>query len=511
MVLAVLYAVPVVQLSPARPYLDGAVFTVLLGALLWADRVERAYAGAALGVVVAAAALGMAVAPRLAGDGPWIDYERLAEGLTTPRAASFSWEHGYGPLDWPRDGREMLRIRARAGAYWKTADLDAFDGVRWRVGGVPPGGLDSEVPRAHRSWRQRLDVTVRNLRSRQFVTAGVAVSVRRSPRRPVPATPGTFATREPLRRGDTYRVDAYTPRPSPRELARAGTAYPAYTNGPYLEMDLPRVAGGPAIRRPDGVPRAVPFVAQIRFAPFGTGLAPQLVDPRGFATADGDRALARSAYGPVYALALRLRARARTPYAYARAIQAYLARGFAYTEEPVARRLALPAFLRTDRAGYCQHFAGAMALLLRMGGVPARVAAGFSPGTYDAARRDWVVRDRDAHSWVEAYFPGIGWATFDPTPQAAPPRGQLVPPGSAAARGAQPLAPGAARADVPRRPARGAPRPPRATRGGEGRRGRRSPSVCSPPGRRRSPSRAVAAVAEPRRPARSPSSSARCG
>jgi hypothetical protein len=63
-----------------------------------------------------------------------------------------------------------------------------------------------------------------------------------------------------------------------------------------------------------------------------------------------------------------------------------------------------------------------MALLLRMGGVPARVAAGFSPGTLDAKRGDYVVRDIDAHSWVEAYFPRIGWVTFDPTPTAAPAR-----------------------------------------------------------------------------------------
>ena len=56
-------------------------------------------------------------------------------------------------------------------------------------------------------------------------------------------------------------------------------------------------------------------------------------------------------------------------------------------------------------AGYCQQFSGAMALLLRMGGVPARVGAGFSPGTLDSDRDEYVVRDLDAHSWVEAYFP----------------------------------------------------------------------------------------------------------
>jgi hypothetical protein len=66
-----------------------------------------------------------------------------------------------------------------------------------------------------------------------------------------------------------------------------------------------------------------------------------------------------------------------------------------------------------------------MALMLRMGGVPARVAAGFSPGSYNRDRKEYVVRDTDAHSWVEAYFPKIGWVTFDPTPSASPAVSQL--------------------------------------------------------------------------------------
>jgi hypothetical protein len=80
----------------------------------------------------------------------------------------------------------------------------------------------------------------------------------------------------------------------------------------------------------------------------------------------------------------------------------------------------LASFLATDRTGYCQQFSGAMALLLRMGGVPARVATGFAPGGYNRSRGEYVVRDNDAHSWVEAYFAPYGWVPFDPTPPAAP-------------------------------------------------------------------------------------------
>ena len=67
-----------------------------------------------------------------------------------------------------------------------------------------------------------------------------------------------------------------------------------------------------------------------------------------------------------------------------------------------------------------------MALLLRMGGVPARVVTGFSPGGYSERKHAWIVRDTDAHSWVEAWFDGLGWVTFDPTPSATPARSQIA-------------------------------------------------------------------------------------
>ena len=76
-----------------------------------------------------------------------------------------------------------------------------------------------------------------------------------------------------------------------------------------------------------------------------------------------------------------------------------------------------------------------MALMLRMGGVPARVASGFSPGSYNSERKDYVVRDTDAHSWVEAYFPPYGWITFDPTPAASPASSQLDDGGAGATGG----------------------------------------------------------------------------
>ena len=83
---------------------------------------------------------------------------------------------------------------------------------------------------------------------------------------------------------------------------------------------------------------------------------------------------------------------------------------------PAANQPALVQFVTQTKRGYCQHFAGAMALMLRYLGIPARVAAGFTSGSYDADSHEWTVTDHEAHDWVEVYFPGWGWIPFDPTP-----------------------------------------------------------------------------------------------
>ena len=137
-----------------------------------------------------------------------------------------------------------------------------------------------------------------------------------------------------------------------------------------------------------------------------------------------ERELSRSEYGEVYALARRLTADAKTPYDAVAAIQSHLRRNYRYNERPPTRDYPLAAFLFEDKIGYCQQFSGAMALMLRMVGIPARVATGFTRGSYNRDTREYRIRDLDAHSWVEVNFSGIGWVTFDPTPAATPAEGQ---------------------------------------------------------------------------------------
>jgi len=77
-------------------------------------------------------------------------------------------------------------------------------------------------------------------------------------------------------------------------------------------------------------------------------------------------------------------------------------------------------FLFDLRQDFCEYFASAMVVMLREAGVPARLVEGFTTGTYDSASNAYVVREQDAHAWVEVYFPQYGWIEFEPTPSQPP-------------------------------------------------------------------------------------------
>jgi hypothetical protein len=105
------------------------------------------------------------------------------------------------------------------------------------------------------------------------------------------------------------------------------------------------------------------------------------------------------------------------------ALTRYLQAGFHYT-------LALPPvpsgqdpvdwFLFGAKTGYCEQFATAETLMLRSLGVPARLATGYSTGDYDPVLDQSIVREHDAHAWVEVWFQGHGWVPVDPTPGVSP-------------------------------------------------------------------------------------------
>jgi len=120
----------------------------------------------------------------------------------------------------------------------------------------------------------------------------------------------------------------------------------------------------------------------------------------------------------VPALAHDLGSRVSTDLERARALEHYLRTEFGYTLELPSREVADPLayFLFTRKKGHCEYFASAMTVFLRTLGIPARLATGFQSGIYNPITELWLVRASDAHTWVEAWIPGHGWATFDPTP-----------------------------------------------------------------------------------------------
>src|SRR5690606_30991140 len=130
--------------------LEGVIVFALLAAFLWLERLPRAAAPGALAVVAAAGVAGALAQPALDRDAPWFDAQERVARLDQSSTVEFDWTQRYGPLDWPRVGREVLRVRAARPSYWKAQHLDTFDGVRWRraVGAAAGGPLDETPPEA---------------------------------------------------------------------------------------------------------------------------------------------------------------------------------------------------------------------------------------------------------------------------------------------------------------------------------------------------------------------------
>ena len=109
---------------------------------------------------------------------------------------------------------------------------------------------------------------------------------------------------------------------------------------------------------------------------------------------------------------------ATTPFGRALAIQQHLLENYRYSLEGDTATLSHPLeeFLFMRKTGYCEHYATAMVVMLRTVGIPARLVTGFLATEWNEYGGYFTVRQRDAHAWVEVYFPHSGWITMDPTP-----------------------------------------------------------------------------------------------
>lgn len=110
--------------------------------------------------------------------------------------------------------------------------------------------------------------------------------------------------------------------------------------------------------------------------------------------------------------------RQRNAYEKATAIQAYLISNYRYSlDAPLAEQdQPLEEFLFSRKTGYCEHYATAMVIMLRTVGIPARLVTGFLATEWNEYGNYYVVRQQDAHAWVEVYLPHSGWIRMDPTP-----------------------------------------------------------------------------------------------
>ncbi len=402
--LVALAIVPSTLLRPEFPYLQGLILFVLLVAFVWGERAQAEGRSAAIAMLAVAGIAGAVLAPRLDRHRALLNYRAWTGSLVRPRLDVFAWNQRYGPLHWPRAGHVVLTVQAARGDYWKAEDLDVFNGYGWVAGAVSAATLPAPAPSALVRWSQPIRVSVSGMRSSNVIGSGYSALPSSIPGGVTPGPgAGTWVSYRPLTPGDTYEVATYSPHPTAFQLQHAGTRYPTAALRPYLTLTVPvgpRLAGG---------------TSQVEFPRFGSR-----------AGAQGSAMIAKTVdsavYAPVYGLARSLAARASSPYDYVMAVERFLGNGYGYNENPPARPYPLVSFLFRDKVGYCQQFSGAMALLLRMGGVPARVAAGFTSGAQGSHHR-WVVTDIDAHAWVEAWFPHYGWVRFDPTPGNAPARG----------------------------------------------------------------------------------------
>ena len=396
-------------LVPGADLSRGAVtLAVLLGLLVLARTQVPRRVGFALVVaavlVVAALAASTSAAVAKGAFVSWQTWD-LYDAPADPVGVSYVWDANYGGIRFPRKRTVVLRVGAPADSrYWRATTLDRFERDHWverldttfvRDGRV---SLYDEpfLPRRaadDRNW-VRADVHVEALRDPHLVAGSMPVAVDARETGAVRYQTGNVAvSQEGLERDDDYTVWSFVPHPTPKQLARAHSSPRRGVRPPlarYLEL-MPGIV-------------APPFERRGRERQLGRLFFDREVEP----------------YRPLYRAARSVVGRPGNAYAAAVALEAWFRTkgGFAYDEQPPLSLGAPPLVdfvLRTKR-GYCQHFAGAMTLMLRFLGIPARVGAGFVTGLYDSERSEWTVTDHDAHTWVEVWFPGYRWLPFDPTP-----------------------------------------------------------------------------------------------
>jgi len=404
-------AVTVAGAGWAATLVDGQ--TVVLGALALAAAlstplilrvrsVPSLAAGLAAGAVVVAGAVWASSATTVAREAAlnwesW-DFHKVSAQATGVR---FAWDSNYEGIRFPPTKTVVLTVDGPEQArYWRTSTLDLFASDHWfedlvwlgRVqadaDAMPLDRLTPARAANRENWvEQRIEVKA--LVDDRLAAAGTPVALDSKRLGNVfRYSGGVLRVRSPLGEGQRYRVWSYAPDPAPAVLADSKPRYSTSTRR-YLGLDS----------------RDFPAFA----SPRRHGVVRELLADPGYESF--------AAYTPLYETARRVAGSPDSPYAAVLALESWFRSrgGFVYDEQPPsADGPPLVSFVTRTKAGYCQHYAGAMAVMLRLLGIPARVAVGFTSGKREDGK--WVVTDHEAHAWVEVWFAGQGWVPFDPTP-----------------------------------------------------------------------------------------------
>lgn len=287
--------------------------------------------------------------------------------------------------------QEVFFVNAPEGKryYWRSRVFDTYERGRWTPGAdirltTPSAPLTilTALDQARELVTQTFTIALRS--SRLIYTAPQPAGVNLATRSDLlytapegsPNRAMNISVIRPLKvlaRGEQYTAESLLSTATADQLRNAGTAYPDWI------MQHPQYL------------RASPNVISDRTM----ALAAQIVNDAG----------------------------ATNPYDKAKAIETWLRQNITYKEnipQPPSGIDPVEWFLFDLKEGYCNYYATSMIVMLRSQGIPARMGAGFAQGTWDADQQAYVVRERDAHTWVEAYFPGYGWIEFEPTSAQAP-------------------------------------------------------------------------------------------
>jgi len=363
-------------------------------------RLRDALTGGAVGVVASFLALALLGAAPSAVATPWQDWRAWDPFRQSGSVYSFNWLQNYPSLLNPGKNVVIMRVQSPAPSYWRANALDTFTGNAWvtsqaflrrlqpthtdglyvypvsKADPTPEGKTVTEVFKVQSVYTNYLFAGGDPL----SLSVDQELALRMNDMR-------SLHVSKALGPSLTYSLKAVIPELKPADLVGLGADYPEavqhYLTLPFFRAD--QIAG------PD---KEAVWRSTVESA-----------GPNGLE------------WVGLYTLSQEIVGDATDPYDITLHVERYLRTFFNYSLSPPPSDYSSPyaAFLFDTRSGYCQHFSGAMALLLRYNGIPARVAVGFTTGKPDDTGA-YVVSTNNAHAWVEVYFPEVGWVAFDPTP-----------------------------------------------------------------------------------------------